>query len=89
MATISQCSYVAIFTALKYSPVSTIRNELMVEDSGILIHVLLELWFKNALVAKSTTTSGIVSMVFLLHELDYKKTAHGVAISREEAHSRR
>jgi hypothetical protein len=61
----------------------------MVADSGIPILVLLELWFKNALVAKSTTTSGIVSMVFLLYELDYMKGVHGVAISRAESHSRR
>jgi len=61
----------------------------MVTDSGIPILVLLELWFKSALVAKSTTTSGIVSIVFLLYELDYMKGVHGVAISRAEAHGRR
>jgi hypothetical protein len=61
----------------------------MIRDSGIPILVLLELWVKSALVAKSTKTSGIVSMVFLLHELDYMKGVHGVAISRAEAHGKR
>ena len=54
-------------------PASTIRNELPVTGSDIPILVLLELWCKNNLVAKSTTTSGILSMVFLLYELDYMK----------------
>jgi hypothetical protein len=69
-------------------PMSTIRNGLIVTDSGIPTLLLLELWFETIRVAESTTTSGVVSVFFLLYELDYMRRVHEVVISRVEAHGR-